>query len=130
MDVIYTIHSIFGEMVLPVLIVLAAIALTVMWKPNGATGPITRIFPILVDIQATLGILWLVIRVVAGDGARLLSFPFLLHPILGLLAAGVAHMAVAPRGPFARFGRWSALIGLVVLLVLVLAGVIIASQSA
>jgi len=124
MGIIYTIHSLFGERILPILTVLAAIALTVMWKPDAPRNPIARFFPVLVDIQATLGILWFIFLLFQGDGARLLSFPFILHPIFGLLAAGVGHMAVG-KGPFARLGRWAPLAGLAVLLVLIILNIII-----
>ncbi len=125
MEILYQIHSIFGEMVLPVLTLLVAIILTVTWKPNAPRSPIARFFPILIDIQATLGILWFIVLLMNGDGARLLSMPLILHPILGLLAAGVGHMAVSPKGPFANLGRWSALVGLLVVLVMVVVNALI-----
>lgn len=123
MGIIYTIHSIFGERVLPLLIVIAAIALTV--RADLQKTRAVRIFPVLVDIQATLGLLWFIVLLVQGDGARLLSFPLLLHPILGFLSAGIAHMAVSGKGPFARLGRWAPLAGLATLLATVLIGVVI-----
>jgi len=125
MGAILTIHRIFGEMVLPLLTIIAAIALTAMWKPDAPRNPIARFFPILIDIQATLGILWFIFLLINGDGARLLSFPLILHPIIGLIAAGIGHMAVG-KGPFARLGRWAPLAGLAVVFVLILASVIIA----
>jgi hypothetical protein len=128
MGVIYSIHAIFGERILPILIVLVALYLTFAWRPDAGRNPLARFFPVLVDIQVTLGILWLVFLLVQGGAARLMSFPFLLHPILGLLAAGIAHMAVSTRGPFARLGRWAPLVGLAVLLVLVL-GIITVARS-
>ncbi len=126
MEFLYQIHSVFGEMILPILTLLAAIALTVMWKPDAPRGPIARIFPILIDIQATLGLLWFIVLLIKGDGARLLSMPLILHPIIGLLAAGIGHMAVSPRGPFSGLGRWSALAGLAVVLIMVVANALIA----
>jgi len=126
MDIIRTIHGLFGERVLPLLIVLAAIWLTVTWKPSAQANVITRLFPVLIDIQATLGLLYFVYLLVVGGGARVLSFPFLLHPILGLLAAGFAHMALKPNGRFSGLGRWSALVSCVVLLVFVLVNVMLA----
>jgi hypothetical protein len=129
MGVIYTIHSMLGERILPVLIVLVALYLTFIAKPGPGRDPVARFFPVLVDIQVLLGILWMVFLLIQGDGARLMSFPFILHPILGLLSAGVAHMAVSARGPFARLGRWAPLAGLVVLLVLVGAGIAVARSA-
>ncbi len=125
MGFIYTIHSMFGERLLPVLIVIAAIYLTVTWKPDGGRNVVARIMPVLIYIQVTLGLLWFVILLVQGDGMRLLSFPFILHPILGIVTAGIGHMAAGGKGPFARFGRWSPLIGLAIVLVLVLIVVVI-----
>ena len=125
MGIIYTIHSMFGERLLPVLIVLAAIYLTATWKPDAGQNVVARIMPVLIDIQVTLGLLWFVILLVQGAGMRLLSFPFILHPILGIVTAGIGHMAATGKGPFARFGRWSALIGLAIVLVLVLIVIVV-----
>jgi len=119
METIRTIHAIFGERVLPLLIVLAAIWFVVTWKPNAPPNIVTRIFPVLVDIQVTLGIIFWVYSIVTGESARFLGFPFILHPILGVIAAGVAHMATRPRGRISRLGRWSPLVPLGILLVIV-----------
>jgi hypothetical protein len=124
MGTIFTIHKVFGEMILPLLTIIAAVVLTVQWKPDAPRNPITRFFPMLVDIQATLGILYFIYLLTIGSG-KVFSFPFILHPILGLVAAGIGHMAVG-KGPFTRLGRWAPLAGLAVLLVLVLANVMIA----
>ncbi|MCU0493359.1 MAG: hypothetical protein MUD01_17370 [Chloroflexaceae bacterium] len=121
-------HRIFGEMVLPLLIVVAAIWFTVTWKPNAPVTMVGRIFPVLVDLQVGLGIiLWLFLAFQVGG--PYLSFPFLLHPLLGLLAAGLAHMAVGPRSPLRGLGRWSPLASLGVLLVVVLSGILVAMSA-
>jgi hypothetical protein len=126
MGFIIRLHSILGEMVLPLVIVAVAIWLTVSWKPNVAGHPVaTRLFPVLVDIQVTLGIIIYIYRIVQGLPG-MLSFPFILHPILGILAAGVAHMAVKPNGPARSLGRWAPLAVLGILLVIVLTNVFIA----
>jgi hypothetical protein len=127
MGVIFTIHSLFGERVLPLLIVLVAVWLTVTWRPSQEVPRAARLFPILVDIQVTLGLIYWIFGIAAGNSAYL-SFPFLLHPLLGLLSAGVAHMAVRPRGPFASLGRWAPLGALAVLLVLVVGGIVVATS--
>jgi hypothetical protein len=124
MSIILGIHRIFGEMVLPLLIVVAAIWLTVSWKPNSPPNAVARLFPVLVDIQVLLGLIFWVFGIVQGNGAYL-SFPFILHPILGLLAAGFAHRALK-GGPFRGLGRWAPLASLGVLLILVIANVAIA----
>lgn len=127
MDVIFTIHQIFGERVLPLLIVLAAIWFTVTWKPDAPASMIARLFPVLVDIQVTLGIIYWLYMLIIGN-PRMLSFPFILHPLLGLVAAGIAHMAIK-GGPFRRLGRWAPLASLAVLLVLVIVNVMLARPA-
>lgn len=128
MALIRNIHWILGEMVLPLLIVATAIYLTVTWKPNAPRSIVARIFPVLVDIQVTLGII-LFIYLAVNIGGYYLSFPFLLHPILGLLAAALAHLAVGKRNPLAALGRWAPLASLATLLIIVLSGVVVATQN-
>lgn len=131
MDILFVIHRVFGEMILPVLIVAAAIYLTATFKPDGPRTPVARIFPVLVDIQVTLGLILWIVRIVTipGGAAYYLGFPFILHPILGLVAAGLAHMAVGARNPLRSLGRWAPLASLGVLLVLVISNVMIATQA-
>lgn len=126
MGFVLTIHRVLGEMVLPLLILIAAVWLTVTWRPGIAPSRAARMFPVLVDIQVTLGLIFWIYGLVTGLSAQYLGIPFILHPILGLLSAGVAHMAVGARGPFAGLGRWAPLAGLLLLLVLVLGNVFIA----
>jgi len=124
MSVVFTIHQILGERVLPLLIVLAAIWLTVTWKPDAPPSLVARLFPILVGIQVLLGIIyWLYLLI--GGNMLMLSFPFILHPLIGIIAAGFAQMVVK-GGPFRRLGRWAPLAALLVLLVLVIANVMLA----
>ena len=127
MTVLFTIHQILGERVLPLLIVIAAIWFTVTWKPDAPVSTVARLFPVLVDIQVTLGIIYWLYQLIGGN-ARMLSFPFILHPLIGLIAAGVAHMAIK-GGPFRRLGRWAPLASLLVLLVLVIANVMLAKTA-
>jgi bacteriorhodopsin len=132
MQVIFTIHSIFGERILPLLIILVAIFLTVTYKAGAARGPVARIFPVLVDIQVTLGIIYWVYMLISTSGAtqaKYIGFPFILHPIIGILAAGLAHMAVGAKNPMRSLGRWAPLASLSALLVLVIANVIIGIQQ-
>lgn len=129
-SLIASIHSIFGERVLPLLIVIAAIWFTVTWKQDAPRSLAARIFPVLVDIQVTLGIIYWIYLLFATTGdtqARYLSFPFILHPLLGILAAGLAHMAVGKRSPFNALGRWAPLASLAMLLIVVIGGVYITS---
>ncbi len=129
MSIIYTIHSIFGERLLPLLIVLAAIWLTVRWKPGQTPDLLARLFLVLVDIQVTLGIIVFVYGLFTGAGERYLAFPFLLHPIFGILAAGVAHMAVRPRGFASGLGRWAPLVSLGLLLLIVVTNIMLANAT-
>jgi hypothetical protein len=126
MGFLIQLHGIFGERVLPLLIIIAAIWLTVVWKPDAPRSPVARIFPILVDLQVTLGILIWVLGLFNGV-PYYLQFPFILHPILGLLAAGVAHMAVGQRNPLSNLGRFAPLASLAILLVVVLGNIVIAT---
>lgn len=132
MSLIFQIHSVFGEMILPVLIVLAAIYLSVTYKAGAPRSPVARIFPVLVDLQVTLGLIYWIYLLIATSGetqARYLGFPFILHPLLGFLAAGLAHMATGARNPLRSLGRWAPMASLAVLLVLVVSTVLIGRQS-
>jgi hypothetical protein len=132
MDLIKTIHGVFGEMVLPLLTVAAAIYLTVTYKPDAPRGLVARIFPVLVDIQVGLGIILYLFILLTTSGptqALYLGFPFILHPIIGILAAGLAHMAVGAKNPLRSLGRYAPLASLGVLLVLVLSNVMIGLQQ-
>lgn len=128
MGTILAIHAIFGERVLPLLIVIAAIWFTIAWKPGVPPARAARLFPVLVDIQFLLGLIYWLYGISVGL-AGLLSFPFLLHPILGLLSVGIAHMSVRPRGFLSGLGRWAPLASLVVLLISVLLGIYIANMA-
>jgi hypothetical protein len=132
MELLRTIHSVFGEMILPVLILAAAIYLTVTYRPDAPRGPVARSFPVLVDLQVTLGIILWIFLLFTTSGAtqaRYFGFPFILHPILGILAAGLAHAAVGPRNPLRSLGRWAPLASLAVLLVLVVGNVFLATSG-
>ena len=126
MGFIYTVHDIFGERILPLLIVAAAIWFTVTWKPNTARTLPARMFPILVDVQATLGIILWLYGIIGAGRSYYLAFPFILHPVLGILAAVVAHVSLRPQGAVRNLGRWAPLAALTVLLLLVLSGIIVA----
>ena len=129
MNAILTIHQILGQMVLPLVIILAAIWLTVRRRPDAEPDGVARIFPMLVGLQVLLGLIYFVYRIATGQAANLLTFPFLLHPVLGFVAAGVASMTSRRRGFASRFGRWGPLITLGLLFVLVFANVAIAMMS-
>lgn len=131
-SVVFQIHSIVGEMILPLAIVAMAIYLVVTYRPNAPRSPLTRVFPVLVDLQAGLGIIFWIFLLFNTSGAaqaRYLSFPFILHPLIGILAAGLAHMAVGGRNPLRGLGRWAPLASLGVLLVLVVSNVMIGVRT-
>lgn len=115
-------HRILGEMILPPLIVAAALWFTLTWRPDAPPDLPARLFPALVDIEVTLGLIawgylfWL--------GAPMLTrFPLMAHPLLGLLAIAAAHLAVSRRSPLRRLGRWSPLVALALLLLIVLGAI-------
>jgi hypothetical protein len=117
-------HAIYGREVLALIIVAAAIYLSVTYKPEAAPGAVARIFPVLVDIQVGMGILyWVYLLFASPIRDYYLSFPFILHPILGIVAAGLAHMAVGKNNPLRGLGRWAPMASLAVLLLLVLSNV-------
>lgn len=131
-SVVFQIHSILGEMVLPLAIVAMAIYLVVTYRPGAPRNPVTRVFPVLVDLQVGLGIIYWVFLLFNTSGAaqaRYLSFPFILHPLIGILAAGLAHMAVGGRNPLRGLGRWAPLASLGALLVLVVSNVVIGVRT-
>jgi hypothetical protein len=120
------IHVIFGREVLLLIIVAAAIYLTVTYKPDAPRNFVTRAFPVLVDIQVGMGLIyWVFLLFSSPIREHYLSFPFILHPVLGILAAGFAHMAVGKSNPLRRLGRWAPMAALAVLAVLVLSNVVV-----
>ena len=128
MGIIFMIHRLLGGMILPLLLLAAAIWFTVSWKPDRWPGRPARLFHVLVDIQFLLGLSFWIFMIVTGAGAYYLAFPFLLHPILGLLTAVVAQQAVRQHGLTTRLGRWAPLTTLGLLLGLVLAAGTVASM--
>ncbi|MGQ9927601.1 MAG: hypothetical protein ACUVS4_12125 [Chloroflexaceae bacterium] len=131
-NVVFQIHRVLGEMIMPLVIVATAIYLVVTYRPNALRNPLTRVFPVLMDVQAGLGIAFWVFLLFSTSGAsqaRYLSLPFILHPIIGVLAAGLAHMAVGERNPLRGLGRWAPAASLGTLLVLVLSNVLIGVRT-
>ena len=126
MNIIFTIHQIVGERVLPIATVLAAIWLTLRWRPAAEPDAVARFFPMLINLQVLLGLIYFVYRIAIGAAGNLLTFPFLLHPVLGFLAAGVANTTRRPGSFASRFDRWGPLITLGLLLLIVIANIAIA----
>jgi hypothetical protein len=127
MGIFLAIHALFGERILPLLIIAAAIWFAVAWKPSQPVPAAGRFFPILVELQVALGLIYFIYGLVVG--LPFLSFPFLLHPILGFVAAGVARMSVRPSGPFSGLGRWAPLAGLGILLLVVIGAIAVANMA-
>ena len=119
MGTVFLIHRWFGGMILPFLLLAAAIWFTVTWKRDSWPGRPAQAFRVLVDIQFLLGLSVWIYMIVAGAGARYLAFPFILHPLMGLLAATVAKLAVRRNDRVVRLGRWAPLASLGLLLVVV-----------
>lgn len=122
------IHGIFGREILSVVIIAAALYLAFTYRPNAPRNPVARIFPVLIDIQATLGLIYWLSGVFTGI-SYFLSFPFILHPLLGLATAVVGHILFGSRAPFARLDRWAAPAALGIILVMVLSNVMIAIMA-
>ncbi|WP_298401694.1 hypothetical protein [uncultured Chloroflexus sp.] len=125
---IRNVHAIFGREVLSVLIVAAAFYLAFTYRPNAPRSPVARIFPVLIDIQATLGLIYWLVGIFTGI-SYFLSFPFILHPFLGLVTAVVTHLLFGARNPFARLNRWAGPAASAVVLVLVLSNAMIAIMA-
>lgn len=123
MFTLWQIHRIFGEMILPILILLAAVWLVAKWQPGDGGNIAARILPVLIDIHVTFGIILYVNGAVQGN-EKYLSFPFLLHPLLGLITAVYAHLAAKGK-PFGNDSRGQVALSMLVLLILVLASVFI-----
>ena len=79
MSIILTIHRVLGEMILPLLIIVVAIWLTITWKPGSGVHPAARFFPVLVDIQVTLGLFYFIYGLITGN-SRYFSFRWLSSP--------------------------------------------------
>ncbi|HZI19765.1 MAG TPA: hypothetical protein VEY09_14335 [Pyrinomonadaceae bacterium] len=128
MDTILQIHNLFGERVLPVLILIALVWLAVAWRPDAPRHVAARLLPVLIDVHVTLGLIIFLFGAFVGN-ARYTSLPFILHPVVGLATAGYGHVAV--RGvPFRRLGRWSVVASMALLLLLVLLNVVLAKSGA
>jgi hypothetical protein len=82
----------------------------------------------MIGLQFLLGLAYWVAQLLAGAGAYYLAFPFLLHPLMGLLATVLTQIMMRPVGPFARLGRWAPLAAFGISLLLVMAAVIIVYQ--
>ena len=120
MGTVFLIHRWFGGMILPLLLLAAAIWFTVTWKRDSWPGRPAKAFRMLVDTQFLLGLSFWLYMIYVGAGARYLAFPFILHPMMGLLAATVATLSVRQGHRVARLGRWAPLVSLGLLLVVVL----------
>jgi hypothetical protein len=68
MGTIFLVHRLFGGMILPLLLLGAAIWFTVSWKPERWPGRPARIFHILVDVQFLLGLSYWIYLIVRGIG--------------------------------------------------------------
>ncbi len=124
-DAIIVFHTIFGERVLPVLIIAAAIWFTVSWKPDAGRTLPGRLFVWLIALQVVLGFVQWMYGLIVGR-PHYLGFPFILHPLLGLLAVSLAPLAVyeRPGSKLSRLGRWKPLLLLALILVIVTGSII------
>lgn len=118
LNLLRQIHAIFGREVMTMLILIISIVLTVTYKPN-VRSPLAALLPGLVHLQATIGVIYWAILVLSG-AAYYFSFPFILHPLLGLVAAVVAQILGGKRSPIAGLGKWAPLTTGLIVLVLAL----------
>lgn len=122
MDVVFTLHRMFGERVLTVLFVLGIIYLAATWKADNQRPAVGRIMAVLVDLQVALGLVLYGLQLSAG---RAFPSQVFIHAAMGVLAAGVAHMA-AKNPPFlAKLGRFSPVAGFGLSLILILVAVML-----
>jgi hypothetical protein len=98
----------------------AAIWFTVTWKRESWPGRPAKIFHVLVDIQFLLGLSFWLFMIASVAGVPYLTFPFILHPLMGLVAAAVAKLAVRRSEQVAGLVRWAPLASLGLILVMVL----------
>lgn len=126
MQLIYTVHALFGERILPVLIIIMAVWLTVAWKPGIERNPIARAFPVVVMIQFTLGLIYWIYGLVVVGRLDYIGFPFILHPLLGLFSVVASMWVIKPRpgSPLSRLGRWAPLTVLALLFVMVMGSIV------
>ncbi len=122
MDIVLKLHQIFGERILTLVIVLGIIYLAATWKADNERPVIGRILAVLVDLQVALG---LIVYGLSFSLPRVSPGMILVHAAMGVLAAGVAHMA-AKNPPFlAKMGRFSPVAGFGLALILILAAVLL-----
>jgi uncharacterized membrane protein YphA (DoxX/SURF4 family) len=92
MDILLVIHSIFRWVVVLAGLV-ALVKFAIGWLGNREFSQfddrLSRVFPILVDIQVTLGIILLIWGTLAGEGLPLSRVE---HAVIMLVVAFVAHM--------------------------------------
>lgn len=92
MDILFIVHSIFRWVVVLFGLV-ALVKFAIGWLGKGQFGQfdnrLTRIFPIVVDIQVTLGLILLIWGGLAGEG-----FPShrIVHGVVMIVAAFVVHL--------------------------------------
>jgi len=120
MIAILEIHKILGEMILPVLIIAAAVVAPILWSPDQGRSPWMRVLAVLIDVQVTLGLVWWIYSFDAGFALSrgLGSAAFLLHPLLGFATAGFGHVAASARSPFRKLGRRGLVVSALVVLLL------------
>ena len=128
MSYVFLIHRIVGSMVLPLLLLVAAIWFTIAWKPTTWPTQPARAFRVLVGLQGLLGLVYWIFQLVMGGAGYYLAFPFVLHPLVGIAAVAAAQLLVRPNGLSERLGRWTPLVSFVSILVLVVGAVIIANN--
>jgi hypothetical protein len=102
MDVVSLIHRFLGETMLLIAlagVILAIVGLVRKKEMEKAENVFGAVYAGLLDLQALLGLVQFVYILVVG-GTGLLTFRFILHPVLMILAVVVVHASRSWRhGP-------------------------------
>ncbi|MFQ5839430.1 MAG: hypothetical protein ACE5HK_01755 [Candidatus Methylomirabilales bacterium] len=119
MDSILSWHRLFGERILPILLLCGVLWLILTWKPGALRPVLARVMAVLIDLQVALGLIvflyGVMVRYLNPLNARVW-----LHLGLAILSAGAGHVAAKNPPALARLGRWSPLVGFGGALVLLL----------
>ena len=128
MSYVFLIHRIVGSMVLPLLLLVAAIWFTIAWKPTTWPTQPARAFRVLVGLQGLLGLVYWIFQLVWAAQATIWRFPLCCTRSSASLPWLPPSCWCGRTALSARLGRWTPLVSFVSILVLVVGAVIIANN--